>query len=67
MLFPALSDPDDRLALRFGEVELTYARLRDVGNIYGTDASKQIVDGVLARLVPGHGLFRAEEARLGWT
>ena len=29
MLFPALSDPDDRLALRFGEVELTYARLRD--------------------------------------
>ena len=40
-------------------------RLRGVGNIYGTDASKQIVDGVLARLVPGHGLFRAEEARLG--
>ncbi len=29
MLFPALSDPDDRLALRFGDVELTYARLRD--------------------------------------
>ena len=40
-------------------------RLRGVGNIYGTDASKQIVDGVLARLVPGQGLFRAEEARLG--
>ncbi len=40
-------------------------RLADVGNIYGTDASKQIVDGVLARIVPGHGLFRAEEARLG--
>ena len=29
MLFPALSDPGDRLALRFGDVELTYARLRD--------------------------------------
>jgi malonyl-CoA/methylmalonyl-CoA synthetase len=29
VLFPALSDPDDRLALRFGEVELSYARLRD--------------------------------------
>jgi malonyl-CoA/methylmalonyl-CoA synthetase len=29
VLFPALSDPDDRLALRFGEVELTYAQLRD--------------------------------------
>ena len=42
-------------------------RLRGVGNIYGTDASKQIVDGVLARLVPGQGLFRAEEARLGLT
>ena len=40
-------------------------RLRGVGNIYGTDASQQIVDGVLARLVPGQGLFRAEEARLG--
>ena len=29
MLFPALSDPDDRLALRFGDVDLTYAQLRD--------------------------------------
>src|SRR5512133_3160262 len=29
MLFPALRDSDDRLALRFGEVELTYAQLRD--------------------------------------
>jgi malonyl-CoA/methylmalonyl-CoA synthetase len=29
MLFPALRDPDDRLALRFGEVQLTYAQLRD--------------------------------------
>src|SRR5512133_2238811 len=29
MLFPALRDADDRLALRFGDVELTYAQLRD--------------------------------------
>jgi len=29
MLFPALSDPGDRLALRFGDEALTYARLRD--------------------------------------
>jgi malonyl-CoA/methylmalonyl-CoA synthetase len=29
VLFPALRDPDDRLALRFGDVELTYAQLRD--------------------------------------
>src|SRR3954449_936672 len=29
VLFPALRDPDDRLALRFGEVQLTYAQLRD--------------------------------------
>jgi malonyl-CoA/methylmalonyl-CoA synthetase len=29
MLFPALSDLGDRLALRFGDEELTYARLRD--------------------------------------
>jgi malonyl-CoA/methylmalonyl-CoA synthetase len=29
MLFPALSDPGDRLALRFGDEDLTYARLRD--------------------------------------
>jgi malonyl-CoA/methylmalonyl-CoA synthetase len=28
VLFPALSDPDDRLALRFGDGELTYAQLR---------------------------------------
>src|ERR687888_1935398 len=29
MLFPALSDADDRLALRFPGHELTYAQLRD--------------------------------------
>ncbi len=40
-------------------------RLANVGNIYGADASQRIVDGVLNRLVPGAGLFRAEEARLG--
>ena len=39
-------------------------RLRNVGNIYGTDASARIVDGVLERLDPRRGLFRTEEARL---
>ncbi|MGZ6675082.1 MAG: AMP-binding protein, partial [Solirubrobacteraceae bacterium] len=29
VLFPALRDPDERLALRFGDVEMTYAQLRD--------------------------------------
>jgi malonyl-CoA/methylmalonyl-CoA synthetase len=29
VLFPALSDPDDRLALRFGDVALSYTQLRD--------------------------------------
>jgi malonyl-CoA/methylmalonyl-CoA synthetase len=29
VLFPALRDPDDRLALRFGDVDVTYAQLRD--------------------------------------
>jgi malonyl-CoA/methylmalonyl-CoA synthetase len=29
VLFPALTDPTDKLALRFGETELDYAQLRD--------------------------------------
>lgn len=46
------------------EYALDDRRLAGAGNIYGTDASKQIVDGVLARLSPRAGLFRTEEARL---
>ena len=36
-----------------------------VGNIYGTDVSRKIVDGVLRLVDPKLGLFRTEEARLG--
>jgi len=35
-----------------------------VGNIYGADVSKKIVDGVLRRVDSKLGLFRTEEARL---
>lgn len=42
-------------------------RMRGVGNIYGEDASRRLVSGVLARLEPGLGVFLTEEARLGLT
>ncbi|HEX5900868.1 MAG TPA: acyl-CoA synthetase [Solirubrobacteraceae bacterium] len=52
MLFPALSDPDHRLALRFGEVELTYSQLRDAAtHVAGRVAGAQRV-GVWALAVP---------------
>lgn len=35
-----------------------------VPSLYGDSVARRIVDGVLARAVPGPGLFRAEEARL---
>ena len=37
----------------------------DVPNLYGEAVAASIVDGVLARAVPGPGLFRTEESRLG--
>lgn len=40
------------------------ANMRNVGNIYGSDVSKKLVDGVLARADEVNGLFRAEEDRL---
>ena len=45
MLFPALRDPDDRLALRFGDVELTYAQVRDAaahvaGEVAGSETAQ---------------------------
>jgi len=54
------------------EGALAHPELGEVGNIYGEKASAKLVDGVLARAVPGWGLFRSEEARLGlgslpWT
>ncbi|MGL5824744.1 MAG: UDP-N-acetylglucosamine 2-epimerase, partial [Nocardioides sp.] len=39
--------------------------LDDVPQLYGRSVAARVVDGVLARAVPGPGLFRTEEARLG--
>jgi UDP-N-acetylglucosamine 2-epimerase (non-hydrolysing) len=41
--------------------------MRAVGNIYGSDVSKKIVDGVLEHLDPETGLYMSEERRLGFT
>ncbi len=38
--------------------------MASVGNIYGEDVSRKIVDGVLARATEEDGLFKAEEERL---
>jgi UDP-N-acetylglucosamine 2-epimerase (non-hydrolysing) len=46
------------------ERALEHPELGSVGNLYGDQVAARIVDGVLARAVPGAGLFRAEEARL---
>jgi len=40
------------------------SRMAGVGNIYGTDVSKKLIDGVLARVDDDLGLFQTEEARL---
>ncbi len=40
------------------------AAMASVGNIYGEDVSKKIVDGVLARADDSMGLFQTEEARI---
>lgn len=41
--------------------------MRRVGNIYGSDVSKKIVDGVLQHLDPETGFYMSEERRLGFT
>jgi malonyl-CoA/methylmalonyl-CoA synthetase len=52
VLFPALDDPSDRLALRFAERELTYAQLRDsAAHVAGQVAGARRV-GVWALSVP---------------
>ncbi len=38
--------------------------MASVGNIYGEDVSKKLVDGVLARVDKEHGLFQTEEKRI---
>ncbi len=47
------------------EQAMLHPELGSVEPLYGEQVSRRIVDGVLARAVPGQGLFRAEEARLG--
>ncbi len=47
------------------EQAMEHPELGRAEQLYGEDVSRRIVDGVLARAVPGSGLFRAEEARLG--
>lgn len=39
--------------------------MANVGNIYGEDVSKRLVDGVLARVDDELGLFQTEERRIG--
>ena len=40
-------------------------RVDGVPNLYGEQVASRIVDGVLSRAIPGPGLFRTEESRLG--
>ena len=47
------------------EQAMAHPELGRVAPLYGEHVSRRIVDGVLTRAVPGAGLFRAEEARLG--
>ena len=46
------------------ELAMEHPELGEVPPLYGEDVSRRIVDAVLARAVPGAGLFRAEESRL---
>ena len=39
--------------------------MASVGNIYGKNVSKKIVDNVIAHLHPTLGLFQTEEVRIG--
>jgi malonyl-CoA/methylmalonyl-CoA synthetase len=52
VLFPALSDPDDRLALRFGDVQLSYAQLRDAAACVAGQVTQARRVGVWALSVP---------------
>ncbi len=50
-------------------IEQAADRLRVDGapNLYGDEVAAKIIDGVLARAIPGPGLFRTEESRLAMT
>jgi malonyl-CoA/methylmalonyl-CoA synthetase len=52
VLFPGLSDPDDRLALRFGERDLSYTQLRDAAMQVAEDVRGAARVGVWAVSAP---------------
>ncbi|HSS67283.1 MAG TPA: UDP-N-acetylglucosamine 2-epimerase [Nocardioidaceae bacterium] len=56
---------DSELVADIIEGALAHPELGDVAGLYGERVSERLVDEVLARLVPGDGLFRDEAARLG--
>ena len=45
MLFPALTDPSDKVALRFGERALTYRQLRDAATAVAEQVERQGAGG----------------------
>jgi UDP-N-acetylglucosamine 2-epimerase (non-hydrolysing) len=56
---------DSELVAEIIDGALAHPELGAVPNLYGERVSQRLVDEVLARLVPGTGLFRDESARLG--
>lgn len=57
---------DSGFILEIIEGAMNNKKMRSIGNIYGTDVSKKVVDEVLKRVRVGTGLFVTEEQRLGF-
>lgn len=57
---------DSDFIVKIIEGAMDNKKMKSVGNIYGTNVSKKIVDEVLKRARPGTGLFTTEEQRLGF-
>jgi UDP-N-acetylglucosamine 2-epimerase (non-hydrolysing) len=55
---------DSEFVVAIIKAAMSTPRMGEVGNLYGSEASKALVDCVLGRLVPGAGLFRSEQRRL---
>jgi UDP-N-acetylglucosamine 2-epimerase (non-hydrolysing) len=55
---------DSEFVAQIIEGALSHPELGEVPSLYGQRVSERLVDEVLARLVPGTGLFRDERARL---
>jgi UDP-N-acetylglucosamine 2-epimerase (non-hydrolysing) len=56
---------DSEFVAEIIEGAIAHPELGEVPSLYGERVSERLVDEVLARLVPGAGLFRDERARLG--